>query len=60
LGNGERLPVTERLDAEVLALPMSSELTEEQAENVVTAVRYCMGRLTARQGGLVGVRTGAG
>jgi dTDP-4-amino-4,6-dideoxygalactose transaminase len=44
MGNGERLPVTERLDAEVLALPMSSELTEEQAENVVTAVRHCLKR----------------
>ena len=60
MGNGERLPVTERLDAEVLALPMSSELTEEQAENVVTAVRHCLGRLTARRGGLVTARTDAG
>jgi perosamine synthetase len=58
LGHGERLPVTERLDAEVLALPMSSELTQEQAENVVMAVRHCLGRLMARQGGLVAARTG--
>ena len=59
-GNGERLPVTERLDAEALALPMSSELTEEQAENAVMAVRHCLGRLTARRGGLVTARTSAG
>ena len=37
----ERLPVTERLDAQALALPTSSELTEEEAEKVVTAVRSC-------------------
>jgi dTDP-4-amino-4,6-dideoxygalactose transaminase/nucleoside-diphosphate-sugar epimerase len=60
MGNGERLPVTERLDAEVLALPMSSELTEEQAENVVMVVRHCLGRLTEHQGGLVTARTCAG
>jgi dTDP-4-amino-4,6-dideoxygalactose transaminase len=36
------LPVTERLDGEVLALPMSSELTEEDAEQVVIAVRHCL------------------
>ena len=41
-GDGELLPVTERLDGEVLALPMSSELTEEDAEQVVIAVRHCM------------------
>jgi dTDP-4-amino-4,6-dideoxygalactose transaminase len=41
-GDGEQLPVTERLDGEVLALPMSSELTEEQAEQVVIAVRHCL------------------
>jgi dTDP-4-amino-4,6-dideoxygalactose transaminase/nucleoside-diphosphate-sugar epimerase len=41
-GDGERLPVTERLDGEVLALPMSSELTEEDAEQVVIAVRHCL------------------
>jgi dTDP-4-amino-4,6-dideoxygalactose transaminase/nucleoside-diphosphate-sugar epimerase len=34
------LPVTERLDGEVLALPMSSELTEDDAEKVVLAVRH--------------------
>lgn len=51
LGNGERLPVTERLDTEVLALPMSSELTEEQAESVVMAVRHCLRRLSAGRGG---------
>ncbi len=60
MGNGERLPVTERLDAEVLALPMSSELTREQAENVVTVTLHCLGRLTERRGGLVRARTGAG
>ncbi len=42
LGNGEWLPVTERLDGEVLALPMSSGLTEEDAEQVVIAVRRCL------------------
>jgi dTDP-4-amino-4,6-dideoxygalactose transaminase/nucleoside-diphosphate-sugar epimerase len=42
LGNGESLPVTERLDAEVLALPMSSELTEDDAEGVVVAVKHCL------------------
>lgn len=41
-GDGERLPVTERLDGAVLALPMSSELTEEDAEQVVIAVRHCL------------------
>jgi dTDP-4-amino-4,6-dideoxygalactose transaminase len=40
-GSGERLPVTERLDAEALALPTSSELTEEEAEKVVMTVRHC-------------------
>jgi dTDP-4-amino-4,6-dideoxygalactose transaminase/nucleoside-diphosphate-sugar epimerase len=43
--DGRRLPVTERLDAEVLALPMSSELTEEEAEQVMSAVRYCLATL---------------
>ncbi|MFC4146752.1 aminotransferase class I/II-fold pyridoxal phosphate-dependent enzyme [Micromonospora mangrovi] len=42
LGGGEHLPVTERLDAEALALPMSSELTVEQAERVVAALRHCL------------------
>lgn len=42
LGNGERLAVTEQLDAEVLALPMSSELTEEDAEKVMIAVQHCV------------------
>jgi dTDP-4-amino-4,6-dideoxygalactose transaminase len=60
MGNGERLPVTERLDTEVLALPMSSELTEEQAENVVMTVRHCLGRLAARRRGLVAARPAAG
>ena len=59
MGNGERLPVTERLDAEVLALPMSSELTEEQAESVVMAVRHCLKRLTARHDDLARRRAGA-
>jgi len=39
LGAGERLPVSEALDAEALALPLSSEITVEQAERVVAAVR---------------------
>ena len=43
LDGGERLPVTDRLDAEALALPMSSELTVEQAERVVAALRRCLG-----------------
>lgn len=33
-----RLPVTDRLDAEALALPMSSELSAAQAENVALAM----------------------
>jgi dTDP-4-amino-4,6-dideoxygalactose transaminase len=41
-GHGERLPVTERLDGEVLALPMSSELTEQDAEKVVLALQHCL------------------
>ncbi len=41
-GRGERLPVTERLDAEVLALPMSSELTSDDAEQVVMAVQHVL------------------
>jgi dTDP-4-amino-4,6-dideoxygalactose transaminase/nucleoside-diphosphate-sugar epimerase len=45
-GNGERLPVTERLDAEALALPMSSELTDEEAEKIAMTVRYCYADLT--------------
>jgi dTDP-4-amino-4,6-dideoxygalactose transaminase len=45
-GNGERLDVTERLDAEALALPMSSELTEEEAERIAMTVRYCYADLT--------------
>ncbi|MCO5974714.1 aminotransferase class I/II-fold pyridoxal phosphate-dependent enzyme [Actinoallomurus soli] len=45
-GNGERLPVTERLDAEALALPMSSELTVEEAEKIVMTVRHCYADLT--------------
>lgn len=36
------LPVTERLDAEVLALPMSSELTEDDAERVALALERCL------------------
>jgi dTDP-4-amino-4,6-dideoxygalactose transaminase len=50
LGNGELLPVTERLDAEVLALPMSSELTEDEAENVVIAVKHCVAQFTPEDG----------
>jgi dTDP-4-amino-4,6-dideoxygalactose transaminase/nucleoside-diphosphate-sugar epimerase len=52
-GAGELLPITEQLDGEVLALPMSSELTEEDAEQVVIAVRHCLAasadRMTDRQ-----------
>lgn len=44
-GHDGRLPVTEHLDAEALALPMSSELTEEEAEKVVMAVQYCLSGL---------------
>src|SRR5215469_13803804 len=50
-GDGERLPVTERLDGEVLALPMSSELTEEDAEQVVIAVRHCLAASAHRMPG---------
>jgi perosamine synthetase len=39
LGAGETLPVTDALHTEALALPLSSELTVEQAERVVAAVR---------------------
>ena len=35
---GQRLPVTERLDREALALPMSSELSRAQAEGVAWAL----------------------
>jgi dTDP-4-amino-4,6-dideoxygalactose transaminase/nucleoside-diphosphate-sugar epimerase len=35
---GLHLPVTERLDREALAFPMSSELTEHQADTVVAAI----------------------
>jgi dTDP-4-amino-4,6-dideoxygalactose transaminase/nucleoside-diphosphate-sugar epimerase len=41
-----RLPVTERLDREALALPMSSELSEAQAESVALALHdaaACLG-----------------
>ena len=37
-GAPPRLPVTDRLAAEALALPMSSEMTREDAERVVMAV----------------------
>ncbi|MEO8289050.1 MAG: aminotransferase class I/II-fold pyridoxal phosphate-dependent enzyme [Chloroflexota bacterium] len=40
-----RLPVTEELDAEVMALPMSSEMTEEDAEAVVAALELAVSRL---------------
>jgi dTDP-4-amino-4,6-dideoxygalactose transaminase len=39
LGAGELLAVTDALHAEALALPLSSEITVEQAERVVAAVR---------------------
>ena len=41
------LPVTDRLDAEVLALPMSSEITEDDAEHVIIALERCLGAGTA-------------
>lgn len=37
-GVGSRLPMTDRLAAEALALPMSSEMTREDADRVVMAV----------------------
>jgi dTDP-4-amino-4,6-dideoxygalactose transaminase/nucleoside-diphosphate-sugar epimerase len=37
------LPVTDRLDAEALALPMSSELTAADAERVVLGLERCLG-----------------
>lgn len=42
LGAGEALAVTDRLDREALALPMSSEITVEQAERVMAALRRCL------------------
>jgi dTDP-4-amino-4,6-dideoxygalactose transaminase/nucleoside-diphosphate-sugar epimerase len=36
------LPVTDRLDAEALALPMSSEITTADAERVVLALERCL------------------
>jgi dTDP-4-amino-4,6-dideoxygalactose transaminase len=39
-----RLPATERLDREVLALPISSELTEEDADAVAVALELALGR----------------
>jgi len=50
-GDSKPLPVTERLDGEVLALPMSSELTEEDAEQVVIAVRHCLAASAHRMPG---------
>jgi len=41
-----RLPATDRLDREVLALPMSSELTEEDADAVAVALELALDRLT--------------
>jgi len=40
------LPVTDRLGAEVLAVPMSSELSEEQGERVAAAVERAWGRVS--------------
>jgi dTDP-4-amino-4,6-dideoxygalactose transaminase/nucleoside-diphosphate-sugar epimerase len=47
------LPVTDQLHTEVLALPMSSELSEEDAERVAAAVEYILGSgwRAARPGG---------
>jgi dTDP-4-amino-4,6-dideoxygalactose transaminase len=42
-GEGPDRPVTERLGAEVLALPMSSELNDEQAELVCVALERALG-----------------
>lgn len=39
-----RLPVTERLDREALAIPMSSELTEEDADAVAVALELALDR----------------
>ncbi len=39
-----RLPVTERLDRDALALPMSSELTEEDADAVAVALELALDR----------------
>jgi dTDP-4-amino-4,6-dideoxygalactose transaminase/nucleoside-diphosphate-sugar epimerase len=41
-----RLPATERLDREVLALPMSSELTGEDADGVAVALELALDRST--------------
>jgi dTDP-4-amino-4,6-dideoxygalactose transaminase len=43
-----RLPVTQALDAEVLALPMSSELTDEDAETVVAALEIALAQSCTR------------
>ncbi len=40
------LPVTESLDPEVLALPMSSELTDDAAESVAVALRSSVAALS--------------
>ena len=42
LSQEDHLPVTRALDAEALALPMSSEITVEQAERVSEAVRRAL------------------
>ena len=44
LAREDHLPVTRALDAEALALPVSSEMTVEQAERVSEAVRRALGR----------------
>ncbi len=53
------LPVTELLDGEVLALPMSSELTDEDAENVALALRESVARMPALLRDEVAVRSPA-
>jgi len=42
-----QLPATERLDSEAIALPMSSELTGEEAETVAVALEEALARATA-------------
>lgn len=43
-----RLPVTDRLDASVLAVPMSSELSTEQIERVAAAIEQAWNAVRAR------------
>jgi len=45
----DRLPVTDRLDQEVLAIPMSSELSGEQVERVAVALARALAAVDADQ-----------